>query len=239
VDELEYSKHRRQDIQPLPLHLVSDLKKHLANKLPLAPAFNVPGRTDFSRMFRADLNAARKAWIEQTDAAEDRAEREQSNFLAYQDDAGRFADAPSLRHTFISNLVAGGVNPKTAQRLARHGTIGLTMDRYTHVFQGDVTAALSVLPDLSIPAANAVRMTGTDGTVVAKARVSSVSPSVSPGGEIPASGKESGGANDATGEDSESAGKLGDLTEFPGESKLSDTPRRSGRAVECAGLENR
>jgi hypothetical protein len=75
-------KHRRQDIQPLPLHLVSDLKKHLANKLPLTPAFNVPGRTDFSRMFRADLNAARKAWIEQTDAVEDRAGREQFQRVA-------------------------------------------------------------------------------------------------------------------------------------------------------------
>jgi hypothetical protein len=37
-------------------------------------------------------------------------------------------DLYALRHTFISNLAAGGVHPKTAQGLARHSTITLTMD---------------------------------------------------------------------------------------------------------------
>jgi integrase len=62
---------------------------------------------------------------------------------------GRVADFHSLRHTFISNLAAGGVHPTTAQLLARHSTITLAMDRYTHSFRGDEGAALAVLPDLT------------------------------------------------------------------------------------------
>src|SRR5690606_8511879 len=48
-----------------------------------------------------------------------------------------------------SGPVNGGVNPKVAQALARHSAITLTMDRYTHLYQGDLSAAVDVLPDLS------------------------------------------------------------------------------------------
>jgi len=52
--------------------------------------------------------------------------------MAPRDDAGRVADFHSLRHTFITNLANSGVHPKTTQTLARHGSISLTMDNYTH-----------------------------------------------------------------------------------------------------------
>jgi integrase len=68
--------------------------------------------------------------------------------LPYHDSEGRFLDFHSLRHGFISFLVAGGVHPKTAQRLARHGSISLTLDRYTHQLGGNEEAALAVLPAL-------------------------------------------------------------------------------------------
>ena len=51
----------------------------------------------------------------------------------YKDADGRCADFHCLRHTFITALAGSGVTPKTAQTLARHSTITLTMDRYTHV----------------------------------------------------------------------------------------------------------
>src|SRR5262249_34893364 len=53
-----------------------------------------------------------------------------------------------LRHTFISNLAVGGVHPKTAQLLARHSTITLTMDRYSHIDRAADAKALEVLPNL-------------------------------------------------------------------------------------------
>ena len=68
--------------------------------------------------------------------------------IKYEDDAGRFADFHALRHTFITNLTKGGVSPRVAQSLARHSTITLTMDRYSHVVQSSERAALEVLPDI-------------------------------------------------------------------------------------------
>jgi len=90
------------------------LQKHLANKAPTAPAFNAPeDRRQFAGMFKADLAATG---------------------ILYCDKSGRYADFHGLRHTFISNLANGGVHPKVAQALARHSTITLTMDRYTHQY---------------------------------------------------------------------------------------------------------
>ena len=65
------------------------------------------------------------------------------------ENAGRVADFHSLRHTFITNLVRGGVHPKVAQQLARHSTITLTMDRYSHTVIGDLADGLNALPNLS------------------------------------------------------------------------------------------
>jgi hypothetical protein len=110
--------------------------------------------------------------------------------LAYRDDAGRVADFHAFRHTFISNLIAGGVHPKTAQQLARHGSIGLTMDRYTHVYRGDLATALNVLPNLSTPIGVAILKTGTDDQAAGR-----VSPGVSP-----ESGKRSVGGADTAAE---------------------------------------
>ena len=41
-------------------------------------------------------------------------------------------DMHSLRHTYISGLIAAGVDPKTVQVLACHSTITLTVDRYSY-----------------------------------------------------------------------------------------------------------
>jgi hypothetical protein len=44
--------------------------------------------------------------------------------------------------------VVAGVNPKDAQTLARHKSIDLTINRYTHVRLADSVAALDKLPPL-------------------------------------------------------------------------------------------
>ena len=69
--------------------------------------------------------------------------------IAYSDADGRVFDFHALRHQFISNLARGGVHPKEAQTLARHSTITLSMDRYTHLALADLTSALERLPALS------------------------------------------------------------------------------------------
>jgi len=58
--------------------------------------------------------------------------------IDYEDNSGRFADFHALRHTFISNLARAGVHPRNAEALARHSTIDLRMNVYTHVAMGDL-----------------------------------------------------------------------------------------------------
>ncbi|MGL4422908.1 MAG: tyrosine-type recombinase/integrase, partial [Gemmataceae bacterium] len=47
-------------------------------------------------------------------------------------DGPEYADFHALRHTYITNLRANGVDLRTAQDLARHSTPTLTA-RYSHV----------------------------------------------------------------------------------------------------------
>ncbi len=74
----------------------------------------------------------------------------------------RVVDFHGLRHTFITSLANGGVHPKTAQILARHSDINMTMSRYTHSLRGAEAAALSSLPDYTLPEAATLKRTGTD-----------------------------------------------------------------------------
>lgn len=83
--------------------------------------------------------------------------------IPYVDDRGRYADFHSLRHTFITNLASSGVHPKTAQALARHSDINLTMSRYTHSVLEAQSEAVNRLPDLNAAMAGRSAATGTDG----------------------------------------------------------------------------
>ncbi len=50
-----------------------------------------------------------------------------------------------MRHTFVTNLCRANVAPKTAQALARHSDIRLTMNTYSHVGQQEQAAAIGML----------------------------------------------------------------------------------------------
>jgi len=122
-----YAKNRRTDTLPLRHETARALKRFFANKAPGERAFRVPPNYDTADMFRADLEAAG---------------------IPYVDESGRRADFHALRHTFITNLARSGVHPKVAQTLARHSTITLTLDRYSHTVLTDLSEAVSILPDL-------------------------------------------------------------------------------------------
>jgi integrase len=149
-----YSKRRREDTQVLHPELVRQLKAWIAKKrwlkptTPLLPVCGrVPGGIDRKthKMMRLDLAAARQKWIEEADG-DDRAKREASDFLAYENHAGLFADFHSCRHLFITSLERVGIRPKMAQTLARHSDVRLTLGVYTHVDMADQTAAIAALP---------------------------------------------------------------------------------------------
>ena len=128
--EAAYSKRRREDVIPLRKETASifaDWKKQLqaTGKAKLFPKFDP---TRGARMLKKDLEQAG---------------------IEYVDDAGRYADFHALRHTFITNLTQSGVNVRVAQSLARHSTVTLTMDRYSHVTSYNERAAIDALPDLT------------------------------------------------------------------------------------------
>lgn len=145
--EAAYSKRRRRDVLPLRRDLADALRPWLTAR---GPGRLWPGSWSnvAAAILRRDLATARAAWIEQAANASERAAREAGDFLADFDASGRALDFHALRHTFVTNLARAGVHPKTAQALARHSTITLTMDRYTHTVLGEQVDALASLPKL-------------------------------------------------------------------------------------------
>lgn len=153
VIEAAYSKHRRQDVQYLHSDLTARLKKWLTVKNPepdeiLFPISQASGAVErrTTKMIQFDLEAARTFWIAESKTEEEEQRRNESLFLCYCDANGRYADFHALRHTFITNLGRAGVSPKTAQSLARHSDIKLTLDIYTHIDQDEQIAAINSLP---------------------------------------------------------------------------------------------
>ena len=123
-----YTKNKKIAILPLRKDTATELQVFLSSKMPTTKAFKVPVKT--ADMIKEDLTAAG---------------------IPYVDDAGRFADFHSLRHSTGSLLAAAGVHPKVIQTIMRHSDINLTMSRYTHIFQGQETEAVAKIPDLSLP----------------------------------------------------------------------------------------
>jgi integrase len=139
-----YTKNGEEAIQPLAPDLAAALRGYLDGK----PADEAvwPGTwvDDAADVLRVDLEAAG---------------------IPYRDGNGEVADFHALRHSYITILVKSGVSPKLAQTLARHSTITLTMDRYTHVTLFDQTKAIGSIPAL-LPGRSgdsaAMQATGTD-----------------------------------------------------------------------------
>jgi len=171
--EAAYSKHRREDRQPLRRETAALLADYLAGSDARAPAFGMGSACNKAvRMIQADRLAARTAWLrEALPDVDELKRRAKTDFLRYKDAAGRVMDFHALRHTFITNLCAAGVHPKVAQALARHSTISLTMDRYTHLSVDRAADGLMALPSLDAPKAEAaeIRKTGTDDVALVKA----------------------------------------------------------------------
>ncbi len=145
------SKHRRDDTLPLRTRTAQMLGLwggQVGSMDRNARVFaTMPVRT--AHMLRLDLRRARARWIRAVADQGLRRERWRTDFLAVIDNAGRVIDFHALRHTFITSLARGGVHPKLAQALARHSTITLTMDRYSHTVIGEQADALAALPDLT------------------------------------------------------------------------------------------
>jgi len=128
-----YSKRRRDDVQPIRPDVAEQFMRWKEEQQ----------TSDGDKVF-GNFNKSKGAEILRRDL--------EAAGIPYEDAQGRVVDFHSLRHTFITNLVDGGATPKVAQQLARHSTINLTMDTYTHLQLHDERAALegmSVPPDVN------------------------------------------------------------------------------------------
>jgi hypothetical protein len=143
-----YTKNRTLAVQPLPVDVADALAAYLAGKPVAKPVWPGTWTEKAAKMLRIDLGTAGVPYV--TDGPE----------------GPEYADFHALRHSYITNVVNSGVNVKTAQSLARHSTITLTMDRYTHVQLNDHAAAMEKMPTLvaTPPTATEARLkaTGTD-----------------------------------------------------------------------------
>ena len=164
-----HSKRRRTDSQPIRRDLADLLRPWLDSRPQDELLFaRLPKNT--ARMLRSDLRAARAEWIDDARNDEEKAEREKSDFLAYENEAGELFDFHATRHTYISGIVNGGASVKVAQELARHSTPTLTIGRYAHTRLHDLQGALDSLPSFTNPTSDdaecdivALEATGTDG----------------------------------------------------------------------------
>ena len=143
-----YAKNKKQSELPLRQDTAEVLAKRFKNRMPAAKAFNLPNADNICDLIIHDLAIARQAWLLEATTVKEKRDRDQSDFLKYKDSHGRYADFHSLRHTFISEMAIRGVHPKIAQQLARHSSITLTLDRYTHVNQEDMLEAVNRLPEI-------------------------------------------------------------------------------------------
>lgn len=170
VVEAGYSKHKREDVQPLR----EDLSEMLRDWLRDRPAGERlwPGSwwNKAAKLVQVDLKAARAAWMAETTDPAQLQRREESDRFAYRDADGRYFDFHSLRGQFISTMQNAGVSLKTLQRLARHSRVETTLRHYARVELADVRSALDALPRLTGSRAEsdveATRATGTEGAGV-------------------------------------------------------------------------
>jgi len=97
--------------------------------------------------------------------AEQRAEREQSDYLCDKRHNGRVLTFHSLRHSYIANLKRAGVPLTTAMQLARHSDPKLTARRYGTLGLHDLAGAVARLPIFTPPAEAAIREGTNDAPV--------------------------------------------------------------------------
>ncbi len=158
------SKRRTADVQPIRRDLADVVGAWLAGKPADEPLWPGAWHKRAAEMLRADLDKARQTWLHEAATPRERTRREGTDFLSAENEQGLVADFHSLRATFITLIVKGGVSVKVAQELARHSDPRLTLNTYTRLGIHDLDAALDVLPPLSRDAqATPLRATGTAG----------------------------------------------------------------------------
>jgi len=155
----EDTKNRKGAVQYVTPALADELRRHVARLTPSARVFRMPNRHELASMLRADLDAARAAYLDETTDPQQRAEREGDDFLRSVTSEGVRFDFHSLRHTCATWLASSGATAKQVQRVLRHSTVTLSLDRYSHLMADDEAAIVQRMPTVE---PITLRATGTD-----------------------------------------------------------------------------
>jgi len=143
------NKYKADRRVPLRAETAKLLSKHLENKLPETPAFKVPEHKHSAKMIRADLEAARAAWLKAAPTPKAREERDESDFLRYKNADGQYLDFHALRHTRgVWLFEHHKAHPREVQELMGVSSIAL-VDRYTRSFRLTDLSVIERGPDLS------------------------------------------------------------------------------------------
>jgi integrase len=155
------TKNRRDCRQYIKAELAADLKAHIATKMPTAPVSSMPSKCDVAGMLRADIEAARRAWLKAAEHdSEERLRREQSDFLEVANHEGEQLDFHALWHTCGAWLAMSGAHPKSVQAVMRHSTITLTMGTYGHLFPGQEAETVARFPEMLTNSPDGVQAAG-------------------------------------------------------------------------------
>lgn len=157
------SKRRRAEDQPIAASVAAVLRPWLARK----PAGERVFAFDVAKAaawLRADMDAARAAWVAEASTLAEREEREGRDFLRHTDAAGRVVDLHAIRYTYVTNVVHASTNAAQAMTLARHSDPKLTLKRYNTLRPADVRPMLPRVPEMPATgnAPETMKATGTD-----------------------------------------------------------------------------
>lgn len=140
-----YTKNRCDVSQPIRRDLGEAIRPLIeSSKADAALWPSMP--SNMAPIVRADMEAARAAWIAEARNPGDQMRREQSETLRPVNGAGRRIDAHALRHTYITTLAKANIAPRIAQELARHSDPRLTANIYSHIAITESASALEALP---------------------------------------------------------------------------------------------
>ena len=144
-----YSKNKKTDEIPLHPKVVAQLQDYFErtqpeNGQPVFPLRSPGGDLRAtSRMMKADLDAARAAWLKEAkDNAEEFKQRQKSDFLKYSSSDG-FVDFHANRVLFVTSLCRSNVGLVTAQKLAWHSDPKLTANIYSKITTDERAAAIN------------------------------------------------------------------------------------------------
>lgn len=136
------TKNKKPARQYIGRKLASDLQSHAETRTNGYTLFDWPKHLRTAEAAVEDLGRARQSWIDEAEGRE-RKKREQGEFLSEINGEGEQFDFHALRHTCGAWLAMAGEHPGVIQKVMRHSTVTLTMDRYGHLFPASESDAIT------------------------------------------------------------------------------------------------